>query len=152
MNICKKCGYTFEDCDISSWEESRGEYWGEPCTETMTGCPKCHGEYAEAAKCNMCGNYIHEDNIYGGVCQECIDDNNDFETCLAISRRDQKIEIKINRLIYTLLGDEDEIETVLLEYIRSRKNIDCADYINEDVSWFGEQLVKEVRKNENAKG
>ncbi len=47
MLICNDCGKVFEDDELATWEESRGEFWGMPCTETMTGCPFCHGDVEE---------------------------------------------------------------------------------------------------------
>lgn len=37
---CDDCGCEFEE--LASWEESRGEFWGTPCSETMYGCPHCY--------------------------------------------------------------------------------------------------------------
>ena len=39
MYKCNDCGRLFEVPD--SYEESRGEFWGVPCTETMYMCPYC---------------------------------------------------------------------------------------------------------------
>lgn len=43
--ICIDCGREFDDPEV--WEEDRGEFWGTPCTETVYGCPYCHGDYEE---------------------------------------------------------------------------------------------------------
>jgi transposase-like protein len=52
MLKCKDCERTFDESEIATWEESRGEFWGMPCTETMSGCPFCHSgdieEYQES--------------------------------------------------------------------------------------------------------
>ena len=45
--VCIECGKTFDESEIAVWEESRGEFWGVPCSETMNGCPYCHGDYEE---------------------------------------------------------------------------------------------------------
>ena len=58
MYCCLDCGHIFDDDEISIWQESRGEYWGVPCSETMSGCPRCHGNYVETYKCDCCGEYI----------------------------------------------------------------------------------------------
>lgn len=45
---CMECGKIFDQDELARWEESRGEFWGMPCTETMIGCPACHsGDYEE---------------------------------------------------------------------------------------------------------
>lgn len=42
MFICLECESTFEE--LATWEEDRGEFWGVPCSEIMTGCPYCYSE------------------------------------------------------------------------------------------------------------
>ena len=39
MFKCNECGAIFEE--TATWNESRGEFWGMPCSETMHGCPEC---------------------------------------------------------------------------------------------------------------
>ena len=39
---CHECGRTF--CEPKQVEESRGEFWGIPCCETMYYCPNCDGD------------------------------------------------------------------------------------------------------------
>lgn len=39
---CNDCGATFDECDVAEWNENRGEFWGMPAYERMTGCPECH--------------------------------------------------------------------------------------------------------------
>lgn len=43
MYRCLECDAEFDE--PVRFEESRGEFWGVPCSETMWGCPYCHGEY-----------------------------------------------------------------------------------------------------------
>lgn len=45
MFKCCECGCIFEE--PKSWQESRGEFWGIPCSETMYGCPNCEGDFEE---------------------------------------------------------------------------------------------------------
>lgn len=40
---CLECDREFDEPD--EWEEDRGEFWGVPCSERMSGCPYCRGEY-----------------------------------------------------------------------------------------------------------
>lgn len=43
--------HVFDKCDLKWIEESRGEFWGVPCTERIPVCPICGtdgvGEYKE---------------------------------------------------------------------------------------------------------
>lgn len=48
MYKCTECGRTFDDGNIATWEESRGEFWGQPAYERMCGCPYCYSsDYEE---------------------------------------------------------------------------------------------------------
>jgi hypothetical protein len=42
MLKCHDCGLIFYEDDLASWQENRGEFWGQPCYETLTGCPHCY--------------------------------------------------------------------------------------------------------------
>jgi hypothetical protein len=44
---CVDCGHIFEEGEQAVWYEDRGEFWGVPCSERMTGCPICNGDYEE---------------------------------------------------------------------------------------------------------
>lgn len=149
---CLSCGHIFEEGEQACWRESRGEYWGSPCYETISGCPICRGEYEETVQCAVCGSEHLEDELNGGVCDECIDEyRKNFNACYELSV-EEKTEIKINSLLASLF-DVSDIEQILKEYIRDRwRDVDCSPFIDEDKSWFGERIAEEVRKNEQAKG
>ena len=117
----------------------------------MSGCPLCKGDYEETVKCSICGSEHLEDELNGGVCDECIDEyRKDFQTCYEVSFGETE-DIKINALLASLF-DVSDIEQILKEYIRDKwQDVDCSQFIDEDKSWFGERLVEEVKKNENSK-
>ena len=77
MQICLECGKVFEDDEIAHWQESRGEFWGFPCSETVSGCPECGGDYEEAVECDRCGEWFSEDELNEGLCECCYDELND---------------------------------------------------------------------------
>lgn len=45
---CSHCGETFTEDEVvvKTWRESRGEFWGTPCSEEMSEstCPHCGSE------------------------------------------------------------------------------------------------------------
>lgn len=46
MIKCNDCKHYFDA--PAQWKESRGEFWGQPAFETMTGCPYCYStDYEE---------------------------------------------------------------------------------------------------------
>ena len=151
MLKCLECGHVFSEYDLNTWEESRGEHFGIPCYEKMSGCPICEGDYEETVQCAVCGSEHLEDELFGGVCSECIDEyRKDFNACYEISIGETK-EIKINALLASLF-DVSDIEKILKEYIRDKwKDVDCSQFIDEDIQWFGEKISEEVKNGENSK-
>ena len=69
MYHCNECGHLFEEGEQSTWSESRGEFWGNPCSEKMSGCPICKGDYEEIKPCVICGSYNY--NIEDEFCDNC---------------------------------------------------------------------------------
>lgn len=75
MYCCIECGHIFDDDEIATWRESRGEYWGSPCYESMSGCPCCKGDYVKTYKCDCCEKWI--DGLYiklnsgERICENC---------------------------------------------------------------------------------
>ena len=69
---CVKCGTVFEHPE--TWEEDRGEFWGIPCSETVSGCPNCRGDYEKAFQCIKCGDWFFEDELKNEYCELCYDD------------------------------------------------------------------------------
>lgn len=82
MYRCLECGNLFEEGEQARWSESRGEFWGAPCSEEMSGCPLCKGDYEEIKPCKICGGY---ENLESGekYCENCkIEVEKRFETLL----------------------------------------------------------------------
>ena len=72
MQKCLECGKVFEDDEIAHWRESRGEFWGVPAYATMSGCPRCQGDYEEAEKCESCGKYFALSDLdENHLCENC---------------------------------------------------------------------------------
>ena len=142
---CLDCGHIFEDGEEAHWREGRGEFWGFSCSEEMTGCPLCHGDYKETTPCAVCGAEHLEDELFGGVCEECIDVcRKDFDLCEKICT--ERKEISISWLLASIFEPSD-IEQILKEYIKERMpDVDCSAYIDEDIDVFGEALAEEVKK------
>lgn len=46
MYKCNECGCVFDE--VATWQEDRGEFWGQKAYETMWGCPHCYsGDFEE---------------------------------------------------------------------------------------------------------
>lgn len=155
---CYDCGHIFESGEESFWSESRGEFWGFPCYENVSGCPKCKGEYGETKKCEICGSEHLEEELNECVCDECLEKyQNDIDMCFKVGSGDVE-NVKLNCFLASMF-DKEEMETILFrelkereKYMKSYLQIGCEKFVNSDRSWFAERLSEEVKKNENAKG
>ena len=139
---CVECGHIFDECEAKETKEC----WG-----FNYSCPICNGDFEKTVKCAVCKGEFLDEELNGGVCDECIDEyRNQAKICIDISEQEgTKSKINVNYLIPFILSEE-EINRILIEYIEKEKpNADCGAYIDEDISWFGEMLAKEVNKNEN---
>lgn len=45
--ICRDCEEIFYEEDAGSYQESRGEFWGAPCWESLMCCPYCKSDDIE---------------------------------------------------------------------------------------------------------
>lgn len=74
MYKCVECDHIFEEGEQAEWYEDRGEFWGTPCSERVSGCPKCRGSYEEVFECKRCGAWSFEDELDDGLCELCQDE------------------------------------------------------------------------------
>jgi hypothetical protein len=109
------------------------------------GCPMCGSDYELAKECPVCGEYFADEELIADVCDDCIAKyEGDLEMCLKIGALDTD-KVAINCCISSLL-DEDEINSILADYLRKVKDISCEEFIYRDKYWFAEQLA-EVKKD-----
>lgn len=150
--ICLNCGNVFEDGEQITFQENRGEYFGVPCSKKISGCPKCGGEYEESTPCDICGSEHLEEDLNGGLCDECIDKyKHDVDMCYKIGAGDTEA-IELNCFLASMF-DKEEIEEILFRELKEREKYikefvrnDCEKFINSDRSWFGERILEELEK------
>jgi DNA-directed RNA polymerase subunit RPC12/RpoP len=150
---CLDCGKVFED--YAKWEENVGEFWGTAAYETVYGCPHCKGEFEETIPCDICGEEHLKDELFGGVCKNCIDKYKyDTKVCFEVGKHASDT-VELNLFLATLFTKE-EIEEILFKALQEEekinKTVNCQKFIDLDKSWFGERLAEEVKNNENTKG
>ena len=146
--ICLDCGHIFEEGEQTEWSENMGEYFGFPCVQYLTGCPKCGGEYEESTPCAICGSEHLEEDLNCGVCDECIDKyKHDIDMCYNVGKYDDE-KVEINCFLASMF-EKNEIEEILFEELKKRNEyvkVDCEKFINSDRSWFAERLLEELEK------
>ena len=136
---CHECDRRFEKPDIVI--ETHG--LDSPPYEEIGVCPYCKGWFEEMHRCEICGEYFTEDELTGGVCDECVYEKaTDIEFCYNLETEET---IKINGFIASVFTEEqiNEILWNRIKEINRMVNISCYDFIDSDKSWFAEKLIKE---------
>jgi hypothetical protein len=97
-------------------------------------------------QCKICGEYFTDDELSGGVCDECIyEHSTDIELCHRLGEEAEET-IKINGFIASVFTEEQIINEILWNRIKEINrivSISCYDFIDSDKSWFAEKLIKE---------
>ena len=154
MYKCRECGNIFDYGDESVWSEDRGFIGDERVYEVMGGCPCCGGSYDETVRCKKCGSEHLEDELFDGVCEDCLVDikstyKYNIKKCFELADKSgEKNNVGINPFLFCMFT-ERQIEEVLyreLIYASSVKPIDCTPFIESDEYWFNERIVEEVKK------
>lgn len=155
MLKCVECGHVFSEYELNTWEESRGEHFGIPCYEKMSGCPICKGDYEDAVECDVCGENHLASELTGGVCEDCIKKyQHDVDMHFKIGENDTD-KVELNCFLASVFTKED-IELILLDALKSMKEYskkqlesDCERFIEYNREWFAERLAEEVKKHEH---
>lgn len=150
--ICLDCGNIFEEGEQITFQENRGELFGVPCSKKISGCPVCGGEYEESTPCSICGSEHLEEDLNGGLCDECIDKyKHDIDMCFRVGKGDTEA-VEINCFLASMF-EKEEIEDLLFETLKERNRYmrvyikaDCERFVNSDRSWFAERLLEELEK------
>jgi RecJ-like exonuclease len=146
--ICLDCGHIFEDGEQATYKEDCGECWGHTVYKSYSCCPVCGGEYEESTPCAICGSEQLEENLNGGLCDECIDKyKNDIDMCFKIGKNDAD-KVELNCFLASVF-EKSEIEELLFEELKKRNShvkVDCEKFMNSDRSWFAERLLEELEK------
>lgn len=76
MYKCNSCGQLFEEPKSNT--ETHG--FTDGMCEHLNVCPCCGGDYSEAEKCKKCGEWHFEDELFSGLCADCLRDKVNFVT------------------------------------------------------------------------
>jgi DNA-directed RNA polymerase subunit RPC12/RpoP len=118
--ICLDCGNIFEEGEQITFQENMGEHFGVSCSKKISGCPLCGGEYEESTPCVFCGSEHLEEDLNGGLCDECIDKyKNDIEMCFKIGQNDDD-KVELNCFLASVF-DKEDIEKVLFRELKERE-------------------------------
>lgn len=144
MLICENCGTLVENNELEVYQEDMHPDGLGYCQSFAKEC-SCGGEFVEAEKCAVCGEFYPENSLSYGVCAECLKREATLENALAYGEEERE-KITINGLFATLLT-EKEIERALLEILlKNKKEGDIKKYCLLDESAFAEFLDNQRQK------
>ena len=147
---CLDCGNLFEEGEQQLWADKHG--LDTPPYEQMSGCPLCGGDYEETTPCKICGFEQFDDDLNGGVCDECIDKyKHDADMCFKIGSNDTD-KVELNCFLASVF-DKEDIEKLLFRELKEREkymkellNYDYEKFVEADRGWFAERLLEELEK------
>lgn len=140
LYTCENCNSTLDD-DMAEVVHNKHEHFGAFCFEDVLQCPMCGGELSEVPSCELCGEPTPE--LFSGVCMSCIESKRfDADFCLSLDSGTEDVEI--NSFLASVF-DPSEIENILRRELSKMEVVDCSKFIDGDVYWFGEQILKEVK-------
>ena len=149
MYKCLECGNLFEEGEEATWSENRGEFWGSPCSESVSGCPICKGEYEKTTKCKLCNSENLKDELTSGICDDCLEEYSTNIDVVFKMAKGSEDTISINSFLYSVY-DKETIEEILLENLKQTakyRQEKIKKFFNDDKTWFAERL-QEVLNDE----
>ncbi len=143
MYICNRCGETTDE--VETYTEMHGAE-GTSNYGAITFDEECHcgGNFVEAKQCNLCGELFDPDDMYDGICEDCLKKETTEENALKMGE-ECKESVTINGFLKSVF-DTEEIEQILKnaynELPQYYKNIHTNTYCLEDITAFAEQINK----------
>lgn len=134
MLVCNKCGRIVDESELGYATEAHGE------RHLNTVC-RCGGEYIEANKCAVCGEWFDNTDLHG-VCEGCLYEDETVGTALEIGAYSlQKVD-GINGFIADVLSvhQMNKILTKWVEENFTDHSKAVKDYLYADKSAYSEYL------------
>ena len=143
MLICESCGAVFE------YPASKKD-WETGCVDEF--CPECHSEYImRAVACQVCGEWVQEDAVYGyghAVCENCINEQSYDLDMLAEATKDEYQDMELPILLREFYTDDD-IKELLMADLKKRREAgligmnDIKRFVKWHMNEVADELVKE---------
>lgn len=88
MFKCKNCGCVFGEEEMRFVNESHG--FNDGFYERIEVCPNCgcDGCFEEMGKCEDCGEYFEENDLFGCFCIDCLKEEITYQSALEFMERD----------------------------------------------------------------
>lgn len=118
MFICTDCGRLYDEMPVHT--EHHDDYYSELVNSDCC----CGGMIDEAKRCKVCGEYVTEDDIVEGVCEDCLHlemKAKSVESFIDSYRIAERTYFNLNPIIEHVFTD-DEVNEILLREIKNILN------------------------------
>ena len=142
MLICNRCGELIEDHELKFTSQCHGyTCLGQPLSETIPEDCRCGGEFVEAKKCNVCGEWFDNTDL-NGVCEGCLEEYETVGEALEIGENDTT-SVDINGFVASVLSVE-QINKILCKWVEENfidHSKDVVKYCEENKAYFSDYLA-----------
>lgn len=113
MFKCLHCHSVFEEDEVLTWEEGHGFDWG--LQEKFSSCPFCGGDYETAELCDECLEHFTENELFEGMCEECVINSINYDDFLALLIEDNFLDTFMFKMVFESIEPFDCSEKLLME-------------------------------------
>ena len=143
MLVCKNCGKVIEDYELGTVRECHGySSLGQAFVEEADELCTCGGEFVEAEKCKICGEWFDNEDL-NGVCEVCIEKYETVSEALDMGAENTVSIDNINGAVASLLSTE-LINKILTKWVEENfidHSKEIVRYCEEDEYYFAEWLT-----------
>jgi len=164
MYKCVDCGHIFDEGEQLVIKDDHG--MGGGFYETFSVCPVCGGGYDQTENCHVCGGEHLEEELFDGICEECLAQAIDYDNVFCYLTETNRLE---HFMFEAYFGSpipkscSAKLSKTLAEWFLRQRNDDllrdktdfldiCKKYILEDDGDYGKQDFAEWLKRKEVPG
>ena len=144
MYKCLDCGHIFEDGEQGTYIETYG--LDNPPYKEISCCPLCKGDYEEAKNCEICGEIYLEEELEGGVCDNCIQEySRNLKFC--VEAFDETKAVELNQFL-AFCFSKREIEEILYRELEKCDKSCYFNWCSQFVDKNREEFAEKIKESE----
>lgn len=150
MLICERCGTLIEDSELGTFSQCHGYTdLGDDFTERMAERCQCGGDFVEATRCELCGEWFDDTQSFG-VCECCLEDFSTVPKVLEYGAENTALVNGINGAVAYLLTT-DEINRILTKWVEENfvdKSKPIVKFATAEKDCFSEWLIAKEKESD----
>ncbi len=144
MLVCNRCGRIIDDSDLSITYQHHGfTSLGDSYSEAVADNCSCGGEFVEATKCAVCGEWFDNSDL-AGVCECCIEKHETVSEALEIGKENLHVVEGINGFVASCLSVE-QINKILCKWVEENftdHSKEVVKYCEEDKAYYSDWIAE----------